>query len=51
MPPSSYGVHHLGKKGDSGDEDPGSLSAEERPQAGALINAAKDQVQGCPKQP
>jgi phenylalanyl-tRNA synthetase alpha chain len=40
-------VHYLGKKGELTQvmKTLGSLSAEERPQAGALINAAKDQVQ------
>ena len=40
-------VHYLGKKGELTQvmKTLGNLSAEERPQAGALINAAKDQVQ------
>ena len=40
-------VHYLGKKGELTQvmKTLGSLSAEERPQAGALINAAKDKVQ------
>jgi phenylalanyl-tRNA synthetase alpha chain len=40
-------VHYLGKKGELTQvmKTLGNLSAEERPQAGALINAAKDKVQ------
>ncbi|MGX5218894.1 MULTISPECIES: phenylalanine--tRNA ligase subunit alpha [unclassified Pseudomonas] len=40
-------VHYLGKKGELTQvmKTLGSLSAEERPQAGALINAAKERVQ------
>lgn len=40
-------VHYLGKKGELTQvmKTLGNLSAEERPQAGALINAAKDRVQ------
>jgi len=40
-------VHYLGKKGEltQAMKTLGNLSAEERPKAGALINAAKDQVQ------
>ena len=40
-------VHYLGKKGELTLQmkQLGKLSAEERPQAGALINAAKEQVQ------
>ncbi|MBU1331499.1 MAG: phenylalanine--tRNA ligase subunit alpha [Gammaproteobacteria bacterium] len=40
-------VHYLGKKGELTQvmKTLGNLSAEERPQAGALINAAKEQVQ------
>src|SRR3989344_4766712 len=40
-------AHYLGKKGELTQvmKTLGNLSAEERPQAGALINAAKDQVQ------
>ncbi|WP_372866086.1 phenylalanine--tRNA ligase subunit alpha, partial [Pseudomonas sp.] len=40
-------VHYLGKKGELTQvmKTLGNLSAAERPQAGALINAAKDQVQ------
>ena len=42
-----FRVHYLGKKGELTQvmKTLGNLSAEERPQAGALINAAKDQVQ------
>ena len=40
-------VHYLGKKGEITQlmKQLGKLSAEERPQAGALINAAREQVQ------
>lgn len=43
-------VQYLGKKGELTQlmQSLGKLSAEERPKAGALINAAKGQVQDAP---